>query len=260
MSGRIISTTARQDSVRDANDRKSEGNDHFRESKWNEALVAYQAGLNQLPKRKPAIDEDSVHSSTNETDYDDDSREQHSASSSNSRGETSEDAAVERDSSEAASGLVQEEDPEVVQLRSVLSSNIGACHVKLPPDILEGEFKEAVAACTEALKDNPVYERALRRRAGSNEAINTWSSLTAAQEDYKMLKELLASPAQKAEVDSKMRSLLPRVEAAQKKETAEMVDKLKGFGNSILGRFGLSTDNFKLEPNGQGGYSMDFKP
>lgn len=73
-----------------------------------------------------------------------------------------------------------------------------------------------------------------------------------------------------------MDALKPRVEAAQKQETGEMLDKLKGFGNSILGEqgfdteaislltrqtqgnFGLSTDNFKFEPNGQGGYSMNF--
>jgi hypothetical protein len=68
----------------------------------------------------------------------------------------------------------------------------------------------------------------------------------------------------------------PQIEAAQKKEMGEMVDKLKGLGNSILGKhcpraigktmsfknrqgnFGLSVDNFKFEPNGQGGYSMNF--
>lgn len=55
-----------------------------------------------------------------------------------------------------------------------------------------------------------------------------------------------------------------------------MIDKMKGLGNSILGEqlfflkrkpeftdtfsgnFGLSTDNFKFEPNGQGGYSLNF--
>jgi hypothetical protein len=79
------------------------------------------------------------------------------------------------------------------------------------------------------------------------------------------------------EIQRSLRHIGPRVEAAQKRETAEMLDKLKGMGNSILGarhvigreykylphrsppgNFGLSTDNFKLEPNGQGGYSMNF--
>ena len=69
------------------------------------------------------------------------------------------------------------------------------------------------------------------------------------------------------------------MEAAQKTETTEVLSKLKGLGNSILGtpfpsiykmsdvhrlnpcvvgNFGLSTDNFKFEPDGKGGYSMNF--
>ena len=79
------------------------------------------------------------------------------------------------------------------------------------------------------------------------------------------------------ETEKSLGSLKPRVEEAQKRETAEMLDKLKGVGNSVLGkwyfsdafhlfmfaflssgRFGLSTDNFKFVPNGQGGYSMNF--
>ena len=40
-----------------------------------------------------------------------------------------------------------------------------------------------------------------------------------------------------------------------------MVEKLKGLGNSILGKFGLSLDNFKLQPNTNGeGYSIQFNP
>mgnify|MGYP007051646168 CR=1 FL=1 len=63
---------------------------------------------------------------------------------------------------------------------------------------MEGDHKQAVEACTRgepsrasiiddantrpALKDNPTYEKALRRRIDSNEALNSWTSLTAAQE------------------------------------------------------------------------------
>jgi hypothetical protein len=77
-----------------------------------------------------------------------------------------------------------------------------------------------------------------------------------------------------AEAKRSLRLLDPRIEGAQKREMGEMVDKLKGLGNSVLGerdpkvgsdaeeanagRFGLSTDNFKFEPNGQGGYSLNF--
>ena len=109
-----------QDSIRDANDRKAEGNDCFRESKWNEALVAYQAGLNRLPKRMPAIDEDRPNSPTNDVDEHDPVAEAKTGS-----------RAKDEEHIPASEEGVVEEDAEVVQLRSVLSSNIGACHVKL---------------------------------------------------------------------------------------------------------------------------------
>ena len=95
--------------------------------------------------------------------------------------------------------------------------------------------------------------------------------------DYTTLSKLLpASSSGAKEVERSLFLLKPRIEAAQKRETGEMLDKLKGLGNSILGmpsmsfvgshrsfiggsgNFGLSTDNFKFEPNGQGGYSMNF--
>jgi len=134
-----------------------------------------------------------------------------------------------------------------------MNANIGACHVKL------GDHKEAVKSCTEALLDDPKYIKALQRRAASNEQISSWSSLSSAQEDYTLLIEILPhSSAQLTDVKRSLQALKPRVEQAQKKETGEMLDKLKGLGNSLLGNFGLSTDNFKFEPNGQGGYSMNF--
>ena len=45
----------------------------------------------------------------------------------------------------------------------------------------------------------------------------------------------------------------------QEKEKDEMLSKLKDLGNSLLGNFGLSTDNFKFDPQDGGGYSMRFE-
>ena len=54
--------------------------------------------------------------------------------------------------------------------------------------------------------------------------------------DYKkLLASDALSDAQKYEIRKKDQKLKPRLEAAQKKETEEMMSKLKGFGNSILG-------------------------
>ncbi|KAK7694861.1 hypothetical protein QCA50_002049 [Cerrena zonata] len=212
-----------------ADELKTEGNEHFRGQRWNEALAQYRSALGQLSRRKekrrpdpPPLDE------------------------LNSGSDKGKEKAKDEE--------LEDVDPtsaECAKARAILNANIGACFVKLD------DHKSAVTACTEALADDPNYVKALQRRASSNEKLNTWSSLTSAQEDYTKLLELLPS-SQKSEVNRSLSQLKPRVAAAQKQETDEMIDKLKGVGNSILGNFGLSTDNFKFEPNGQGGYSMNF--
>ena len=63
-----------------------------------------------------------------------------------------------------------------------------------------------------------------------------WQSLLIQRIDYKLLIELL--PPGSAELTQTRKALLslePRTRAAQEKETAEMMDKLKGLGNTILG-------------------------
>ncbi|QRW24500.1 tetratricopeptide repeat protein 1 [Rhizoctonia solani] len=91
-------------------------------------------------------------------------------------------------------------------LRAQLNCNVGACCVKL------GDHEGAVKACTE---------------------------------DYTTLLELLP-PSSKGSVRVALTRLKPRVQEAKEKETAEMMGKLKDLGNSLLGRFGLSTDNSNL--------------
>lgn len=102
----------------------------------------------------------------------------------------------------------------------------------------------------------------LLRRAKANTNLSTWSSLQAADEDYKILlspaMEPCLSPTDKKTIVQAARALAPKLNSAKEKEMAEMMGKLKGLGNSILKPFGLSTENFKFEQQEGGGYAMNF--
>jgi hypothetical protein len=51
-----------------------------------------------------------------------------------------------------------------------------------------------------------------------------------------------------------------RIEEAQTREKDELLSQLKSVGNKLLGKFGLSTDNFKMQRNPEsGGYSINFQ-
>jgi len=200
---------------------KQEGNDLFRRGKWDEALQTYRHGLAQLPKRR---NPPSPPGSPHPPPATDDEGETLPAEGGANRTPT--DAQNQHDSSDAGSPLERE----CAKARSVLNANIAACHVKL------GENEDAVKACTEALQDDPSYIRVLQRRAQCNEKIGSWSALSSAKEDYNTLITLLPpSSNQVAEVKRSLRLLEPRLEEAQKREVGEMVDKLKGLGNSVLG-------------------------
>ncbi|TFY64213.1 hypothetical protein EVG20_g6029 [Dentipellis fragilis] len=230
--------------LHDAEELKKEGNESFRAKEWNQALITYRRGLARLPQKPKAAQDKGKGKAKERLEEFQDARPPDGTEDQPSETEVEPVEPVEPPSALEV---------EMSKARAVLSANIGACHVQL------GEHEEAVKACSQALLDDPEYAKALQRRAQSNEKIGSWSSLSKAQEDYKKLLEILPpSSPQAKEVQRALRLLEPRVEAAQKKEMEEMMGKLKGFGNTILGKFGLSTDNFKFEPNGQGGYSMNF--
>lgn len=116
--------------------------------------------------------------------------------------------------------------------------------------------------CTRALALDPKYTKALLRRAQANEKMGTSTSMTESLEDYKKLKNLGTTvdaytlrECQRAE-----RELPEKIKEKMEKEKEEMIGKLKDLGNSLLGKFGLSTDNFQMtpDPSGSGGYSMNF--
>ena len=161
-----------------------------------------------LPRRKQTTS-----STGNDEEQDEESRG--SSKGKGSEGDKgTEQRQAEEEVVEVATPAVDEAKKEVRQLRAVLNANIAACYVKqvcvhfrlriqLHFFSFKGSHKEAVEACTEgffylskshsqsfvnsssgveALLDDPTYVKALERRASCNDILNTWSSLTTAQE------------------------------------------------------------------------------
>ena len=129
----------------------------------------------------------------------------------------------------------------------ILYCNKGICFNKL----LEKE--KALESFSKALEYDNNYSKALCNRML---LYNSKGDYIEAYEDFKKLKE----------IDIKLWNnysnmeycLQASAEMKKKQMTNEMLGKLKDLGNSILGNFGISLDNFKMTPNGQGGYSIQY--
>ena len=111
----------------------------------------------------------------------------------------------------------------------------------------------AVADCSRSLELDPEYARPLQRRAELHERAER---LDEALEDWKRLLELRpdCGEARRAVV-----RLPPQIAERNERLKSEMLGKLKDLGNMFMRPFGLSTDNFQMEQNEAGGYSVKFK-
>ncbi|XP_015960167.1 uncharacterized protein LOC107484069 [Arachis duranensis] len=136
----------------------------------------------------------------------------------------------------------------LVEIRSICHANRAVCFQKL------GKYDNTVKECTKALDLNPVYIKALVRRGEAHEKLEHFEEAIA---DMKKILEIDPS-------NDQARKAIRRLEplAAEKREMMkeEMIAKLKEMGNSFLGRFGMSVDNFKAvkDPN-TGSYSISFQ-
>ncbi|GMI97567.1 tetratricopeptide repeat 1 [Hibiscus trionum] len=143
---------------------------------------------------------------------------------------------------------VTAEMPSASEIRSICHSNRAVCFMKL------GKYGETIKECSKALELNPSYLKALVRRGEAHEKLENFEEAIA---DMKKILEL--DPA-----NDQARKAIRRLEplAAEKREKMkeEMIGKLKELGNSVLGRFGMSVDNFKAvkDPN-TGSYSISFQ-
>ncbi|SAL99418.1 hypothetical protein [Absidia glauca] len=162
--------------------------------------------------------------------------------------------------------------------RAVYAANMAACHLKL------GNAKEAKTMCDTALDLDPGYVKARLRRAQANERIDSSAALSDALKDYQHLLDWHHGKATKKNDDTSeeeeeeetvprivldkttlaicqrsVRDLPPKIKVKMEKEKDEMIGKLKDLGNTVLGKFGLSTDNFQFQKDpSSGNYSMNF--
>eukprot|EP01102_Stenamoeba_stenopodia_P003603 TRINITY_DN13789_c0_g1_i1.p1 TRINITY_DN13789_c0_g1~~TRINITY_DN13789_c0_g1_i1.p1 ORF type:complete len:253 (+),score=64.05 TRINITY_DN13789_c0_g1_i1:103-759(+) len=131
---------------------------------------------------------------------------------------------------------------------AVFYANRAACYIYLT------QYDEVVKDCTSALELDVNYVKAISRRGTAYERLNKYGDALA---DFKKVVEL--TPNDKVAQDAVIR-LEPLAKEQAEKEKEEMLGKLKDLGNMFLGKFGLSTDNFKFvqDPN-TGSYSVNFK-
>ncbi|KAJ7979560.1 Tetratricopeptide repeat protein 1 [Quillaja saponaria] len=143
---------------------------------------------------------------------------------------------------------VAPEIPSSVGLRSICHSNRGVCFLKL------GKYADSIKECSKALELNPTYIRALMRRGEAHEKLEHF------EEAISDMKKILEVDPSNDQARKFIRQLEPLAEQKREKMKEEMIGKLKEMGNSLLGRFGMSVDNFKAvkDPN-TGSYSISFQ-
>uniref|UniRef100_A0A7S3YAQ1 Uncharacterized protein n=1 Tax=Lotharella globosa TaxID=91324 RepID=A0A7S3YAQ1_9EUKA len=126
--------------------------------------------------------------------------------------------------------------------------NSAACHCKLE------NWDAAIESCSEALKCDPDYVKAYVRRSMAYEKKD---KPIEAHADIKKACELAPNTARFRTREAKLSVV---ANERQEKLKNEMLGKLKDLGNTVLGNFGLSLNNFKAQkdPN-TGSYNISFQ-
>lgn len=106
--------------------------------------------------------------------------------------------------------------------------------------------------CSLALELDEGFEKALGNRADAYYKMNDYES---SLEDYKKLKEMESEFGNEARIEICQRE----VDKDFDKKKDQVMGQLKDLGNNILGKFGLSLNNFKMNEQAGGGYNISFQ-
>ena len=141
------------------------------------------------------------------------------------------------------SGL--EIDPE---LKSALFANRAACFMSLD------EPEPCLSDCDRALNLKTPYPRVRCRRFWALRKLNKKNDALA-----ELKKAIEEDPSIEQSYAKELGEIQKEADEETEKLKAEALGQLKDLGNKFLGLFGLSTDNFQMQKNPDGGYSMQFK-
>ena len=137
---------------------------------------------------------------------------------------------------------------DMVRQRCIYFANRAACH------LARENYEDAIEDCGNAIDVDDMYLKAYMRRATAFEHMEEYDR---GLRDAGYILEHIDP--KNAFALSYMSRITPMAEKRREELKDEMMGKLKDLGNSILGTFGLSLDNFKAEqdPN-TGSYSIKF--
>jgi len=210
---------------------KARGNQHYARQQYDEAIAEYSRAIAHCPV-SPAPPAEAEPNAT---------AEEGAAPAAPAADAGAESADAARSSSTSSVP------PEAKEHLSVFYSNRAAAF------LMQSKYAECVADASASLELHPANPKPLSRRAKAHEALD---QLAEAVEDLKALVALDPS-------DRDAARNLARVDKAlqekNEKMKTEMLGKLKDFGNSLLGKFGLSLDNFKATQDpSTGSYNISF--
>jgi len=146
---------------------------------------------------------------------------------------------------------------ESTKLSILYNNRAAAYHHLIEEDQSEEEnLVKCLADCDQAILLNEAYVKPYLRRAQVYVKMGK-EKLDAALQDYQKVVELDPSNQEAKQAIPKIQDMITQRNEELKNE---MIGKLKDMGNFVLNKFGLSTDNFKIEQNSEtGGYSINFK-
>eukprot|EP00465_Bigelowiella_longifila_P011230 CAMPEP_0185263024 /NCGR_PEP_ID=MMETSP1359-20130426/11028_1 /TAXON_ID=552665 /ORGANISM="Bigelowiella longifila, Strain CCMP242" /LENGTH=258 /DNA_ID=CAMNT_0027850125 /DNA_START=119 /DNA_END=895 /DNA_ORIENTATION=+ len=126
--------------------------------------------------------------------------------------------------------------------------NSAAVHSKM------SDWESVIESCTKAIDSKPDYVKAYMRRSVAYEKQD---KPVEAYEDIKKADELAPNTAR---IKARCVKLSVAAQERQEKMKNEMLGKLKDLGNTILGNFGMSLNNFKAQkdPN-TGSYNISYQ-